>query len=143
MTGGEHRFWFTDRRVGGSVDFERLPRWTPQFWRLVETDEPQDTLGLSDAIALLRADLLEAQAEGARQRIHFPVQSMTVQLQVLATRSRDGKAGFRVPLVGLEVGAGLSWQRDTTQTVTVVFGPPVDDNGVPVNVADATDQLKK
>ena len=110
---------------------------------VVETDEPQDTLGLSDAIALLRADLLDAQAEGARQRIHFPVQSMTVQLQVLATRSKDGKAGFRVPLVGLEIGAGLGWQRDTTQTVTVVFGPPVDDNGVPVNVADATDQMKK
>ncbi len=105
-------------------------------------DQPRDTLRLAEAIALLRSDLLEAQAQGAGQKLHFPIQSMTVQLQVVATRSGDGKAGFRIPLVGLDVGAGLGWQHDSTQTVTVVFGSPVDDSGRPVTVADATDVLK-
>jgi Trypsin-co-occurring domain 2 len=63
-------------------------------------------LGLSDAIALLRDDLLRARAAGALSDIQLPVDSMTVELTVTATRSLDGMAGFTVPFVGLELGGG-------------------------------------
>jgi NTP-dependent ternary system trypsin peptidase co-occuring protein len=63
-------------------------------------------LGLADAIAVLRDELLRARAAGASSGIQLPVESMTVELTVTATRSLDGKAGFTVPLVGLELGGG-------------------------------------
>jgi hypothetical protein len=59
-----------------------------------------DGLGLADAIGLLRDDLLRAGAAGADSDIQLPVESMTVELTVTATRSLDGKAGFTVPVVG-------------------------------------------
>jgi hypothetical protein len=99
-------------------------------------------LGLADAIALLRDDLLRARGAGATSEIQLPVESMTVQLTVTASRSVDGKAGFKVPFVELELGGGASRERGSEQLVTVVFGGPVDRAGKPVKVAETTDELK-
>jgi NTP-dependent ternary system trypsin peptidase co-occuring protein len=99
-------------------------------------------LGLADAIGLLRDELLRARAAGAGSEIQLPVESMTVQLTVTASRSVDGKAGFKVPFVELELGGGAGRQRGSEQLVTVVFGGPVDREGKPVKVAEATDELK-
>jgi hypothetical protein len=101
-----------------------------------------DGLGLADAIGLLRDELLKARAAGGGSDIQLPVESMTVELTVTATRSVDGKAGFKVPIVEVELGGGGSRQRGSDQTVTVVFGGPVDRNGTPVKVAEASDELK-
>ena len=101
-----------------------------------------DGLGLADAIGLLRDELLQAQAAGAGSGIQLPVESMTVVLTVEASKSFDGKAGFKVPVVELELGGGGSRERSSGQTVTVVFGQPVDLDGRPVKVARASDQLK-
>ena len=103
---------------------------------------PADGLGLADAIALLRDELLEAQAAGAGSDIQLPVESMTVELKVTATRSVDGKAGFKVPIVELELGGGAGRERGSEQTVTVVFGGPVDRDGRPVKVAQESAQRK-
>jgi hypothetical protein len=100
-----------------------------------------DGLGLADAIALLRDELLRAQAAGAGSDIQLPVDSMTVELTVTATRSVEGKAGFTVPLVGLELGGGGGRERGSGHTVTVVFGGPVDREGNPVKVASAAEVL--
>jgi hypothetical protein len=105
-------------------------------------DMPVDGLGLADAIALLRDDLMEAQAAGAGSDIQLPVESMTVQLKVTATRSVDGKAGFKVPIVELELGGGAGRERGSEQTVTVVFGGPVDREGRPVKVMQRSAQPK-
>jgi hypothetical protein len=105
-------------------------------------DVPVDGLGLADAIALLRDDLLKAQAAGAGSEIQLPVESMTVELTVTATRSKDGKAGFKVPIVELELGGGGSRERGSEQTVTVVFGGPVDRDGRPVKVMQRSAQPK-
>ncbi|MGE5289670.1 MAG: trypco2 family protein [Micromonosporaceae bacterium] len=70
-----------------------------------ERDAEADGLGLAAAIGLLRDELLAARAAGAASDIQLPVQSMTVVLTVTATRSADGKAGFKVPIVDLELGA--------------------------------------
>ena len=99
--------------------------------------ESVDGLGLAEAIEALRDDLLKARAEGATSDIQLPVESMTVELTVTATRSREGKAGFKVPIVEVELGGGGSRERGTGQTVTVVFGGPVDREGRPVKVAQA------
>lgn len=96
-------------------------------------------LGLSEAIELLRDELLKARAAGASSDIQLPVESMTVELSVTATRSADGKAGFTVPMVGLELGGGGSRERGSGQKVTVVFGEPLDRAGRPVKIASASD----
>ncbi len=89
---------------------------------------------MADAIGLLRGELLKARRAGAGEDVQFPVNSMTVELKVAATKSMDGKAGFMVPIVSLESGGSAGWQRETMQTVTVVFGPPIDRDGNPVKV---------
>jgi Trypsin-co-occurring domain 2 len=102
---------------------------------------PASGLGLAEAIELLRNELLQARASGAGSDIQLPVESMTVELGVTATRSADGKAGFTVPVVNLNLGGGVSRERGSEQKVTVVFGGPVDRDGQPVKVASASDAL--
>lgn len=101
-----------------------------------------DGIGLADAIAALRDELLEARAKGAGSDIQLPVESMTVELTVTATRTAEGKAGFKVPIVEVELGGGGSRQRADEQRVTVVFGSPIDRSGRPIKVADAGDELE-
>jgi hypothetical protein len=103
---------------------------------------PADGVGLADAIGMLRDELLKARATGADSDIQLPVESMTVVLTVEATRSLEGKAGFKVPVVEVELGGGGSRERRSGQTVTVVFGEPVDRQGRPVKVARASSELK-
>jgi len=102
-----------------------------------------DGLGLAEAIASLRDDLLQARAAGANSDIQLPVESMTVELTVTATRPREGKAGFKVPIVEVELGGGGSRERGSGQTVTVVSSGPVDREGNPVKVAQATSEWKE
>jgi len=104
-----------------------------------QRDAAASGLGLSEAIDLLRDGLLRARAAGARSEIQLPVQSMTVELTVTATRTLDGKAAFTVPVVGLQLGGGGGRERGSEQKVTVVFGEPVDRAGRPVKVASASD----
>jgi hypothetical protein len=99
-------------------------------------------LGLADAIGLLRDELLKARAAGAGSDIQLPVESMTVELTVTATMSLNGKAGFTVPVVGLELGGGGGRGRESEQKVTVVFSAPVDRTGAVVKVAEETDEVK-
>jgi hypothetical protein len=99
-------------------------------------------IGLSEAIQGLRAELVAAMTAGAGQPIQFPVARMTVELQIVAMRGVDGKAGFKVPIIDVELGGGANWQRENTQTVTIEFGSPVDHEGRPVKVASPSDQMK-
>lgn len=107
---------------------------------MVESDVPG--IGLSEAIQGLRAELVAAMAEGAGEPIQFPIAKMTVELQTVATKGVDGKAGFRVPVVEVELGGGAKWQHESSQTVTIEFGSPVDREGHPVKVASASNQIK-
>lgn len=104
--------------------------------------ENDEGLGLAAAIELLRDDLLRARASGHGSAVQLPVESLTVELRVVATRSADGKAGFKIPLVNAELGGAAGLKDETTQTVTVKFGSPIDLAGNPVRVATSTDELK-
>jgi hypothetical protein len=99
-------------------------------------------VGLAAAIASLRADLLAARQDGADADIQLPVESLTVELKVVATKGADGKAGFKVPIINAELGGGASWKNEATQTVTVKFSEPVDRSGNPVKVASTEAQKK-
>lgn len=95
----------------------------------------EDTgLGLADAIDQLREQLLEARDRAEEAELQFPIRSVTVELQLVAARKGEGKAGFKVPVIDFELGAGASLSRETTHKVLIEFGEPVDDQGVPVRV---------
>lgn len=104
---------------------------------------PANELGLAEAIGLLRDELLSARAAGADSDIQLPVESMTVELTVTATRSLDGKAAFTVPVVGLQLGGGGAREHGSEQKVTVVFGGPIDRAGNPVKVAQPSSERKE
>ena len=131
------------QRLRGHQGSRRLDHGIPAGGRMPEQNAtPADGLGLADAIALLRDELLSARAAGAESDIQLPVESMTVELTVTATRSLDGKAGFTVPVVGLQLGGGGGRERGSEQKVTVVFGEPVDRAGNPVKIAQPSSERK-
>lgn len=102
-----------------------------------------DGLGLADALEELRAELAAAQTEAASRDIQFPIETLTVELKVGVTRSKEGKAGFRVPLVGAELGGTAGSDSETLQTVTIVLGAPVDREGRPVKIARLSQEPKR
>ena len=106
------------------------------------TDVPEHGIGLTDAINMLRAEVLNAHAAAADSLVQFPVESLTLELQVVATRSADGKAGFSIPFVNVELGGSAGWQWENTQTVTVTFGPPIDPDGNVLKVARSSSEPK-
>jgi hypothetical protein len=99
-------------------------------------------IGLDDALEALREQLATAHARAAGTDLQFPVESVTVELKIAATRSAEGKAGFRVAMVGAELGGSGSRAFESVQTLTLVLGTPVNREGVPQRVAEASDQLK-
>src|SRR4051812_22791336 len=103
---------------------------------------PVDGVGLTEAIESIREDMLAARASGVDAEIQLPVGSITVELQVVAMNGRDGRAGFKVPFVNLELGGSASRQLERTSTVTVVFDSPVDRDGNPVRVVESSSVRK-
>ena len=99
-------------------------------------------IGLAEAIESIRADLLASRESGEDSDVRFPVSSVTVQLQVVATKTAGGRGGFKVPFVNLELGGEASRGSENTSTVTVVLGPPVDRSGQPVKVAQTSQTPK-
>lgn len=101
-----------------------------------------DGIGLADALESLREELASAQAKAAGADVQFPIETLTVELKVGVTWSAEGKAGFKVPFLGAELGGGAGYDRETLQTITLVLGAPLDRDGQPVRVAQASQQRK-
>lgn len=99
-------------------------------------------IGLTEAIELIRGDFLKARTSGEGSEIRLPVDSVTVELKVVAAKGKEGKAGFKVPFVNAELGGSVRREQERTSTITVVFGAPVDQEGNPVKVAQSSDKLK-
>ena len=104
--------------------------------------EQPDGIGLAEALEQLRVELAAAQKAAAETDVQFPVETLTVELKVAVTKTKDGKAGFRVPFVGAEIGASAGVDRERLQTVTLVLGAPVDREGRPLKVARASSEPK-
>ena len=101
-----------------------------------------DGIGLAEAIEIMRAEVIAAQQQANKADAQFPIQTLTIQLKVGLTKLADGKVGFRVPVVGAELGVSGGLHQETTQTVTLQLGPPVDRSGQPIMVSSATDTPK-
>jgi hypothetical protein len=132
------RRWTIREHLAGNCDTARMGIHDVKEAAVAEVEG----VGLAQALESIRADLLSARASGEDADVRLPVQSVTVVLQVVATVDFEGKAGFKVPVVNVELGAsgGRSWEK--TSTITVVLGPPVDRSGVPVKVAATASQTK-
>ena len=104
--------------------------------------EQPDGIGLAEALEQLRAELAAAQKAAAESNVQFPIETLTVELKVAVMRTKDGKAGFRVPFVGAEIGGSAGVDRERLQTVTLVLGAPVDRQGQPVKVTRASSEPK-
>src|SRR5438034_7424687 len=104
-------------------------------------DESQG-VGLADALEQLRSELASAREKAAGKPVQFPIETLTVELKVGITKSLDGKAGFTVPFVGVELGGSAGRSTETLQTVTLVLGSPVDQHGNPIKVASTSETRK-
>jgi Trypsin-co-occurring domain 2 len=99
-------------------------------------------VGLADALEALRSELESAQIESADKNVQFPIERLTVELKVGVTKSAGGKAGFTVPVIGVELGGKAGYDRETLQTITLVLQAPVDQAGNRIKVGSWTPEEK-
>lgn len=98
-----------------------------------------DGLGLAEAIMQIKTGLAAAQEAVAPGGIRLPMKSVKVELKVVAVKSGEAKAGFKVPVVNLEFGGGGKLSQEQTHTITVEFDAPVDAQGDRVSIDSTSD----
>jgi hypothetical protein len=91
-------------------------------------------LDLADAIDQLREQLVVARSRTANAEIQFPIHSVTVELQLVAVKEGEGKVGFKVPVIDLELGLTGGLSREVTHRVVIELEGPVDRSGKPIRV---------
>jgi hypothetical protein len=106
-------------------------------------ESTDDAVGLADALEALRSELASARLKAAGADLQFPIESLTVELKTVVTRSADGKAGFRIPIANVELGGSAGRGSERVQTVTLLLGSPVDNHGKPIKVASESAIEKK
>lgn len=94
----------------------------------------EESLSLSDAIAELRCEIDAARKAGEAAELRFPIARMTVELNVVATSEVGGRAGFRVPIVNLELGGSAVHTLQATHRIAIEFEGPVDSEAVRVKI---------
>ncbi len=75
------------------------------------------TVGLADAIAALREELLSAISEGKDAAMRFRLAPVELSLQVAVGKGAKGKIGWHV------IGLGGSYDAATTQTLVLRLEP--------------------
>jgi hypothetical protein len=78
-------------------------------------------IGLADAVAAVRDELLEATARGVGQEIAFAVGPVEMEFEVELRADARAKAGFRVWAVTAETEAGVA--RGRTHRVSLTLTP--------------------
>jgi hypothetical protein len=89
-------------------------------------------IGLSDAIAAVRAELAAAVEQSVDAEFQFPVNGVQLEFHVAVTKTGEGRAGVKFWVV--ELGGAGSYAREEIQTVTLTLGAPVDRAGEVVKV---------
>jgi hypothetical protein len=74
-------------------------------------------VGLAEAIAALRKELLAAIDEGADAAMRFRLAPVELSMQVAVTKDAGGKIGWQV------LGLGASYSSATTQTLSLRLEP--------------------
>jgi len=80
-------------------------------------------VGLADAIAALRKELLAAVAEGKDAAMRFRLAPVELSMQVAVTKDAEGKIGWHV------LGLGGSYSSAVTQTLALRLEPVWKEDG--------------
>ncbi|MFI6155745.1 trypco2 family protein [Kitasatospora sp. NPDC051170] len=83
--------------------------------------EPFSEIELTQAVAVLRQQLITAATAASDQEPLFAVRELTMEFSVELRKDARAKAGFRAWVVSGETGAAVSGQR--TQRVTLTLEP--------------------
>ncbi|MFF8033596.1 MULTISPECIES: trypco2 family protein [unclassified Streptomyces] len=78
-------------------------------------------IGLAEAIGAVRAELAQAQAEGAHSDWRFTVEQVSLEFSVQFHRSGEGGAGLRLGVVEARLGGSVS--HDATHRIEVALKP--------------------
>ncbi len=84
--------------------------------------DKSSSIGLSELIQQVRAELLLPRKDEVEDRLYFYVESIELELQVVL--SRDAKAGIKVDVLsvgGAEIGGGID--QDRVQKVHIKLSP--------------------
>jgi hypothetical protein len=93
------------------------------------------TVGLADAIAALRRELLAAVAEGADAAMRFRLAPVELSMQVAVTKDAGGKIGWQV------LGLGGSYSSAVTQTLALRLEPMWKQDGAYTSDFTIADQM--
>jgi hypothetical protein len=92
-------------------------------------------VGLSSALEVLREELEAAWVAGQGKRVRFRVSNLTVTMQVVASREREG--GGKLRWYVLEAGGSAKSSGETTQSLVLTLTPGLYDesgNVLPLDV---------
>ncbi len=92
---------------------------------------------LAEMLTELRAQLLKARGEGAKEALKFEISDVEIEVQIATTKEAEGKGGVKFWVYNAEAGVAAS--EGTTQRLTLKLRPTGAD-GKPVYVSDK-DQL--
>jgi hypothetical protein len=88
-----------------------------------------ERIGLHEAIAALRAELIESVVASHRERLRFEVEEITMEFQLEVERSAEAKGGIKFWVVELSTG-GTVKDKDVHKVVTRL--KPVRADGKPI-----------
>lgn len=102
-----------------------------------------DGFELTELLTKLRDDLQYAMVEGQGQRIRFKLETIEVELKVVAKRVAEGKAGIRFWVVNAEGGGKLENERAQTIKLRMVphLSTPTADGHRDVEIAAGLDEI--
>src|SRR3712207_5630491 len=105
----------------------------------MSNDDNAGFLDLSVALEGLRAELEAAWAAGQGQRVRFRVSDVTLTVEAVARREREGGGKVRWWLI--EAGGQAKRGTETTQTLVLSLSPALyDERGRPAPLDVAGDQ---
>jgi len=90
-------------------------------------------IGLSEAIAAVRAELTAAVEQGGNADFQFPVDGVEIEFRVATTK--EGQTGGKARVLVLEWDASGRAAQESEHTVKVSLGAPVDRAGEVLKVA--------
>lgn len=94
----------------------------------------EDDLRLGDAIKRLRAELEDAQNEGADKKIRFLPKAVEVEMNLVLKSEKGGEVGVKAWFVTASGKVSLADEATTKLKLTLT---PVDPQGRPTLVSDA------
>jgi hypothetical protein len=84
-------------------------------------------VGLSEALEALRAELEDSWRKGRGSLVRFGVSEVTLTVQAVTGREKDGSLKLRWWLI--EAGGGGKSTAETTQTLTLSLAPTLNEPG--------------